>query len=100
MVWQEKVCGRKHQIVGNNVNPKKRVQTQTYKNDFYLLYPEGIPDKESFNNHTDSKNSPEFNLSISPEYSRAAQYISSPPEKAEYFLGTNIFTLCCVAGWT
>ena len=41
-------------IVGTNVKPMKSVETQTDESDFYLLYPEGIPDKESFNNHTDS----------------------------------------------
>ena len=76
-------------IVGTNVKPMKSVETQTDESDFYLLYPEGIPDEESFNNHTDSEYSPESNRSISPEYGGAAQYFRSPPEKSEYFLGTN-----------
>ena len=76
-------------IVGTNVKPMKSVETQTDESDFYLLYPEGIPDEESFNNHTDSEYSPESNRSISPEFGGAAQYFRGPPEKAEYFLGTN-----------
>ena len=74
-------------IVGTNVKPMKSVETQTDESDFYLLYPEGIPDEESFNN-TDSEYSPESNRSISPEYGGNAQFFRTPVEKAKYYLGS------------
>ena len=74
-------------IVGTNVKPMKSVETQTDESDFYLLYPEGVPDEESLNN-TDSEYSPESNRSISPDYAGASQYFRSPSEKEQYFLGT------------
>ena len=74
-------------IVGTNVKPMKSVETQTDESDFYLLYPEGVPDEESLNN-TDSEYSPESNRSISPDYAGASQYFRSPAEKEQYFLGT------------
>ena len=74
-------------IVGTNVKPMKSVETQTDESDFYLLYPEGVPDEESLNN-TDSEYSPESNRSISPDYAGASQYFRSPAEKDQFFLGT------------
>jgi hypothetical protein len=79
-------------IVGTNVKPMKSVETQTDESDFYLLYPEGIPDEESFN-QTDSEYSPESHRSISPEYCGPStpqyQYRGPAGDKAEYYLGTN-----------
>ena len=80
---------RNARIVGTNVKPMKSDKIWTHKSELYCLYPECIPNKESFNNQIDSEYSHESHRSISPEYGGAAQYFRSPPENAEYFLGTN-----------